>query len=227
VPHVEYYEDGEWFPSITTILDGRPKPWLDAWRAKHPVWAPRKVVAASAIGDAFHAATERLARGEDVIEPANRRLRGMLRRIDTWLTESGFKPLHLELHVVSYLYRYSGTLDAIGTLALYGSTLILIDWKTSSGIYSDMGLQLAAYAQAYFEKTGKRIKRAFIVLVSKDKPHHKMTVKEFKVGKRELNKFLKRLEDFRKYAVKRKSDAEMGAQISRDGLFGHSATAEG
>lgn len=225
--HSEYYEDGIWFPSVTTILSDRPKPWLDKWRARWGALADRKVKAACDIGDAFHAATERLARGEDVIEPANRRLRGMLRRIDTWLTESGFKPKHLELHVVSYLYRYSGTLDAIGTMVIYGDTLVIVDWKTSSGIYADMGIQLAAYAQAYFEKTGIRIKRALIVHVSKDKPHHKLTVKEFKIGKRELNKFLKRLADFRKYAVKRKSNAELGASLPVDGVQCNPAQTEG
>lgn len=225
--HSECVIDGVWYPSVTTILSDRPKPWLQKWREKWGVLADRKVKAACDIGDAFHAATEKLARREWVDEPHNRRLAGMLRRIDTWLTSEGFNPVDQELHLVSYAYKFSGTLDATGYLAGNRKELVLVDWKTSSGIYGDMGLQLVAYAQAYFEKTGIRIKRGLIVHVSKDKPHHKLTVKEFKIGKRELNKFLKRLTEFRKYAVKRKTNAELGPTLPIDGIQRDPATAAG
>ncbi len=69
--------------------------------------------------------------------------------------------------------------------------LIVGDWKTGSRIYADHALQLAAYAQAYKEQTGKEIKVGIIVHVSKDKPYHRVTVKTFKLGKRVFNKFLK------------------------------------
>lgn len=54
-----------------------------------------------------------------------------------------------------------------------------------------MDLQLVAYAQAYNEMTGSKIKDGLIVHVSKDKPHYKLTTKSFKLGKRVFGKFLK------------------------------------
>lgn len=73
--------------------------------------------------------------------------------------------------------------------------LYLTDWKTSARIYSDMDLQLVAYAQAYFEMTGQQIKEGKIVHVSKYRPYS-VTEKNFKLGKRPLAKFLKLREMF-------------------------------
>ena len=94
---------------------------------------------------------------------------------------------HTELKLVSKAHKYSGTCDAIGKI---GRTKFLIDWKTGSSIYSDMDLQLVAYAQAYNEMTGSKIKDGLIVHVSKDRPH-KLKTKQFKLGKHVFNKFLK------------------------------------
>lgn len=203
MPHVEHYIDGVWYPSVTTILSGRPKPWLDKWREKWGARAERKTACAKAVGTAFHLAAEALAKNEGVEELPNRRLLGMLRVFDAWVVASGVKIKETELHVVSKEHKYAGTFDAVGTLP--GSKrLVLFDWKTSAGIYPDMELQLAAYAQAYKEQTGIEIKKGVIVLVSKAKPDHRLIVKEYKLGKRPIKAFLKRLEDFRKYSIQRK-----------------------
>jgi CRISPR/Cas system-associated exonuclease Cas4 (RecB family) len=100
---------------------------------------------------------------------------------------------HTELKVVSKTHKYSGTFDAVGKI---GKTRLLIDWKTGSSIYSDMDLQLVAYAQAYNEMTGSKIKDGLIVHVSKDKPHFKLKTKQFKLGKRVFKKFLELREMF-------------------------------
>lgn len=203
MPHIEHYIDGVWYPSVTTILSGRPKPWLQKWRDKWGARAERKTACANAIGTAFHLAAEALAKHLDVYEPKQRRLLGMLRQFEMWVISSGVKIKESELHVVSKEHKYAGTFDAVGTLP--GSRkLVLFDWKTSAGIYPDMELQLAAYAQAYKEQTGIEIKKGVIVLVSKDKPVHKLVVKEYSLGKRPIKAFLKRLEDFRKYSIQRK-----------------------
>lgn len=200
MPHVETYIDGVWYPSVTTVLGDKPKPWLDKWRAKWGVLAERKTIAANNIGSAFHAGAEGLALGNLVIAPT-KRIHSMLEKVEGWIGQSEFSPIHTELKVISHKYKYSGTLDAIGTAAIdadHKRVLIIVDWKTSSGIYPDMALQLAAYVQAYFEKTDCWIKRAIIVHVSKSRPH-KLTVKEYKIGKRLVNEFLKRLKEFHEY----------------------------
>jgi CRISPR/Cas system-associated exonuclease Cas4 (RecB family) len=98
-----------------------------------------------------------------------------------------------EYKIISRKYRYSGTLDAVGT---FEGKPMLYDWKTSSSIYRDMDLQLAAYAQAYKEETGIDLKQGMIVHVSKDKPRYKLTAKVFKLGKAPLKRFLKLREMF-------------------------------
>lgn len=195
--HSETYIDGVFFPSVTTILGSQSKPWLEKWHEKWQATAARgslserKTRLAGECGDAFHEGAERLSRGEVVEYPKNRRLGKMLERIEEFLTALTFVPKHTELKVVSRLYKYAGTLDAIGTTNAYKNELIIIDYKSSSAIYSDFLLQLAAYAQAYYEETGTKIKRGLIVHVSKDKPRHKLTIKEYKLNKRALKEFLK------------------------------------
>ncbi len=61
-----------------------------------------------------------------------------------WEKQTGLEILckYQELQLVSLEYQYGGTPDAIGTI---DGQLVLIDWKTSAGIYPDYLIQLAAY----------------------------------------------------------------------------------
>ncbi len=191
--HTELVLDGKPVPSVTEILGSKPKPWLDAWKETWGVLADRKTACANAIGTRFHSGAEALSWGKQVL--ASGRVYNMLVSFEAWILESGFMPKQTELHVTSRKYWYHGTFDAVGYLK-ESDELIIFDWKTSSGIYEDMQYQLAAYAQAYFEETGMKIRRGIIVHVSKDKPKHKLTVKEYKLTKAVLNKFLKRLKEY-------------------------------
>lgn len=195
MPHIPYTTPGgETYPSVTEILGDKPKPWLQAWRDKWGVLAERKMAAANAIGTRFHAGAEALAWGRTVA--ASGRVYSMLSRFDTWRAESGFMPLKTELHVISHTHKYHGTFDAVGYLK--GSkALVIFDWKTSANFYPEMAEQLAAYAIAYEEMSEAKIKIGYIVLVSKDKPDHKITVKRYTLGKRLRGKFLKRLKEYR------------------------------
>lgn len=118
----------------------------------------------------------------------NERINGMVKSFIAWSGTVDGDVHAMELKVISHKYAYSGTLDAVGT---FDGKPMLYDWKTSSRIYPDMDLQLAAYAQAYKEQTGVTLKEGLIVHVSKDKPRFKLTTKVFKLGKRPLNRFLK------------------------------------
>lgn len=55
---------------------------------------------------------------------------------------------HQEILLVSEKYRYGGTPDAIGTI---GNDLVLLDYKTSNGVYTDYLIQLAAYKNLWEE----------------------------------------------------------------------------
>ncbi len=189
----QYIVNGVTYPSVTEVLGDQPKPWLDKWRQKWGKRAEQKTIAAVNIGIAFHKLAESRALCEPIELPSNFRLLHMLVNFDKWLKKTQFLARETELHVASDLYKYHGTFDAVGYM---NKGIVICDWKTSSGIYPDMKLQLAAYAQAYFEQTNVKITRGIIVQVSKDKPYHRITVAEYKLGKQVLNKFLKRLNEY-------------------------------
>lgn len=199
MPHVETFINGTWYPSVSTIIGAMPKPWLEAWKDKWGLLADRKTRIANAIGTEFHRCVESwINHGKYTILPpvadsvsmpsTMHRIDGMMQSFLAW-ERSVVGIIHdTERKVISLKHAYSGTLDAVGTI---DERLMLLDWKTSSRIYDDMAMQLSAYANAYHEETGLLIKNGMIVCVSKDKPHHRLTIKEFRLGKRVFNKFLK------------------------------------
>ena len=204
MPHSELYIDGIWYPSVTTIMDVNPKPWLDEWRAKWGVLAQRKMKIASAIGTEFHRCIESWlnTRSYTAMPPTVdgfelpstvTRVEGMMRSWVRWAMSVDGTIEHTEMQVVSRAHIYSGTLDAVGRI---DKIPMVIDWKTSSHVHNSMELQLAAYAQAYNEQMGTKIKTGLIVHISKDKPAFKLTIKEFKLGKRVFGKFLRLREMF-------------------------------
>ncbi len=194
--HSNFIVDGIRYPSVTEILGAQPKPWLDMWKAKWGILADRKVQAACNIGDDFDSAVTHRVNGVEYEATYRRTWKMLLKFIKVFEIPYYFVPEVVQIHVVSNAYKFHGTFDAIGRIN-GKDELCLFDWKTSSSIYPDYALQLAAYAIAYEEQTGIKIKRGFIVHVSKDKPHHDVTVKEYKLGKLLRNKFLKRLSDYR------------------------------
>lgn len=149
---------------------------------------------ANKVGTDFHRCVEEyLDRGDYSLNQAfslnmNRRIYGMMQSFIAWAIAVNGEIHHTELKVISKKHYYSGTLDAVGT---FDKKPMLYDWKTSSRIYPDMDLQLVAYAQAYKEQTGVKLKQGMIVHVSKSKPKFKLTTKVFELGRRPLNKFLK------------------------------------
>jgi hypothetical protein len=194
--HTETFIDGVWYPSVTTVMGAEPKPWLQAWREKWGSLAERKMKIAGEVGSEFHRCVEQyldtgtftVSIGGDFPSSCTARVVGMMESFIDWAVNVDGIIDATELKVVSKLHTYSGTLDAVGTL---DGKPIIFDWKTSSRIYDDMALQLAAYSQAYKEEKGIDIKQGLIVQVSKDKPQFRLATKPFKLGKRVLNRFLK------------------------------------
>ena len=199
MPHSESFIDGVWHPSVSTIIGAAPKPWLDIWREKWGSLAVRKMEIARAIGTAFHDCVEQyLDTGTftakmDQYSSCIPRVVGMMKSWVAWAASIDGTIDHTEMKVISRIHRYSGTFDAVGRI---GKTKMVIDWKTGGSIYPEMALQLSAYAAAYNEMIRNEIKDGLIVHVSKDKPHFKLKTKQFKLGKRVFNKFLKLREMF-------------------------------
>lgn len=82
-----------------------------------------------------------------------------------WWDGSGMEFLSGDLKVASLEHGYGGSLDALG---IRGSTLVLLDWKTSKALYDEYALQVAAYAKAFEEMYGVVVEEAVCVRFRKD-----------------------------------------------------------
>lgn len=158
-------------PSVTTVIGVLDKPALPRWAAKSVAefavenkanwvnlpddaavemlkgspWRTRDKAAAA--GTDAHSYCESLLRGEiDINSPfdppglgdAAKNVREILKTLQP-------QPLSIEGTVWSHKYGYAGSFDGIH---LIGGEVTLVDLKTSSGVYADYAIQLAAYKYA-------------------------------------------------------------------------------
>jgi len=79
--------------------------------------------------------------------------------------EHNLKWVESEKVIYSKKHSYAGILDAV---AKEGNKLVLIDFKSSSGIYEEMQFQVAGYEIAYEEETGKKIDKRIIIKFGKE-----------------------------------------------------------
>lgn len=173
-----YWLDGQPCPGVTTLLSkGLPKPALPYWSAKsvaefvldnpeqveqlrslgrEPAVAALKAIpwqardTAAVRGTDVHALAEELIHGREVDVPEH--LVAHVEGYAAWLDEFQVEPLFTEHAVANRKSHYAGTFDAIikfGRGPWAGMT-VLADWKTSSGVYGETGLQTAAYARSEF-----------------------------------------------------------------------------
>lgn len=151
-----YRYRGTKLPSVTTVLD--------RYSGLEHV-APDVLEAAAELGTHVHAAChlfneERLDR--ETLDPA------LLPYVQAWerfLTETGAVVLHSERRVVSPRHGYAGTLD---TIVAWGKREPLIDIKSTTSLPRTVGPQTAAYAEAWQEMTGRRIRDRYCVHLKPD-----------------------------------------------------------
>jgi hypothetical protein len=167
--------------ATTHLNGGIPKPQLMRWyarmvaeyvrdnpleveslRARHDVDGfdmavelakiPEQVRDAAAVrGTDVHHIAEKLLHGEAVEVPAELApyVDGYLDLIDAW----DIKPVLTETSVGNRKDWHVGRLDSIVRIGALGDCLVLLDWKTSRGVYGETALQTAAYARAEFYVT--------------------------------------------------------------------------
>ena len=168
-----YTMDGKAVQGVTTILNkALPKPALPYWAAKSVAewvtdnadgveqlrsigrapmvealknvpWQTRDEAAIR--GTDVHALAEKLIHGESIDVPTHlvSRVQGLAKLLD----EFGVQPLLTEVSVGNRKLWYAGRLDTVSTIGLDNW---LLDFKTSSGVYGETGLQTAAYSSAEF-----------------------------------------------------------------------------
>jgi hypothetical protein len=151
--------DGTRVPSVTTILGILNKPFLLDWAWKCGVdGLDYKAVrdGAASIGTLAHAMIQaHLQRAKlDTSEysPADvGKAENALIKYWDWEKENPIKPLMLEKQMVHEKLGYGGTIDCLAQRLDTGE-IVLIDFKTSKAIYSEMFYQLAAYEELLAHK---------------------------------------------------------------------------
>lgn len=168
-----YWLDGRPVKGVTTLLNaGLPKPALVRWSAntvaeyvadnpeqveqlramgrnsmvnalKGVPWDSRDKAAAR--GTDVHALAEKLVHGVEVDVPAHlvAHVEGYAKFLDEW----DVQPILTEKKVASRTHWYAGTFDLIATVR---GVPMLLDLKTSKGIYGEVALQVDAYRNADF-----------------------------------------------------------------------------
>jgi len=87
----------------------------------------------------------------------------------TWWDAEGFTILEPEVQLVSERWHFGGTIDAPSRDK--DGKIVLLDWKTSKGIWPAHRFQLAAYEQLWNEnRPDMKIQRRGIVRIGKERP---------------------------------------------------------
>ena len=86
-----------------------------------------------------------------------------------WQEQAGLTIPHSARVGYSTAHGFVGTLDGLATR---NGLPVVLDWKTSNGLWPEMRLQVAAYALALSEMDGRTLDEAWIVRFNKDVPKH-------------------------------------------------------
>jgi len=172
-------DDGTVVPGVTTIIDqlGWNKNVLIAWARRTALEGkdPDKVKQQAAdIGTIAHAMIEAFLKmtGMEFLSeyaPADVEKATMaFESFRDWWGKQSLAYVSSELQLVNKVYEYGGTVDMV---AREGENVYhLIDFKTSSGIYDEYIVQVAAYAALcnMTSKDGSEISKCHIIKMSKE-----------------------------------------------------------
>lgn len=149
-------DDGQYVPSVTTILDCYPKPpsFYD-WLKKVGEDADTIRDEAGNRGSTVHKLTERFDAGEEVnlisdTGSIDYKLMewAMFERYVEFRRRFPVNIIHSELNLISSKLGYAGTLDRV---VEFNGRLLILDIKTSNSLYDHYWLQMAAYQQLLAE----------------------------------------------------------------------------
>ena len=161
--------EGIKYPSVTTMLGHKEKPWLENWRQMLGDEKAKKETQRTADrGTAIHELIEKYLNNE----PYPDFTRGYKPEYI-----AGFNQLKLRLNKINNIRTqerslYSDSLRLAGTVdcvAEYDGTLCIVDFKTSNNnkskdMIEDYFLQCTAYAVMWHERTGEPIENITILM---------------------------------------------------------------
>ena len=223
-----YTWENKLVPGVTTILKRLNKPALMPWAAKQTSefvkknakdgMTKREIVTladeakgayrrftdeAADIGSIVHAYAEAKLKGEDAGLPwekdDNQAVMKACGAFDEWFKAHDVKCLASEMMIFSKSMFYAGTCDFYGYI---DGELVVADLKTSSGIWNDYLLQVAAYQLAIEEEANVKISARWIIRLDKKTgkfeakryPHNEGHCQAWR-SLRELHKHLTRIEE--------------------------------
>ena len=191
--HYQVAGEAEAYPSVTTVLNVINKPALIPWAKNMTLDAVREALAprigkrplltqewvdemvsdakdrsnmikdtAADFGTTAHGYIEDILKGRDVKVPPD--FETVVENFLAWQNESRLNVTFSEVMVYSIQHQFAGSMDAVATRR---GKLVALDWKTSSGLYREMDLQVAAYAHALSEMTDQPVDEAWVVRFGK------------------------------------------------------------
>jgi hypothetical protein len=175
MPTVDYKIDNKKVPSVTTIL-GRFKNatglliWANQIGLKGQLYQD-ELKKAGDIGTALHDLAEIHIKEEYYELPQDEKVRNCFNQFLEWWDNNNYKVTWTEKHFCSEKYLYGGTPD------LLVNENILVDFKTSKGIYPDYLVQGSAYAKLIEENENRKIDKFIICRFPKD--NSQTEIKEF------------------------------------------------
>jgi len=186
-----YSVDGEYAPSVTTILDSIAKPALVPWAANEGakffishvhegmkvedmakgIRGAYRTSSGSAlnIGMEVHKWCEeailwKLGKGEAPLPLERTESKNAINAFREWVKANDVEWLTVEEKVYHRGHKFAGTVDAT---AIINDEYCVIDFKTSGAIYSAYHLQCAAYAKAIEDMRGKEVEKAYVLRFDK------------------------------------------------------------
>ncbi len=121
---------------------------------------------AADLGSKAHSFIDLIIHGQEPAEIPSE-IEGPVKAFKDWWKDSGIELVMGDTKVASLKYEFGGSLDALG---VRNGRYVILDWKTSGGIYSEYALQVAAYGQAFSETYGVECDEAVVVRFSKKLP---------------------------------------------------------
>lgn len=151
---------------MTDILKTVEKPYFDRWRHRvGRLEADKTMAQAQTFGTKLHAAAVLVARNQ--LDAVEAEMKPYARAVCDFLNMHAREVLHTEKELVSDQHGFGGTLDMY--CQLWDGAYAVIDWKTTSSLTREHGLQVAAYALLCREH-GMRVNRRIVVRIKKEAP---------------------------------------------------------
>lgn len=172
---------------IEKIDKGEPITNLDIEEAAKE---PKRIKETAAdIGTQIHDWIDQWIQGKEPAIPDDEKVRNGITAFLRFQKENQIKFVETNRVVYSKKHGFAGFLDAIGKVK---DKLVLIDFKSSNGIYPEYALQTAGYQIAYEEETKKKIDHRMIIRFGKETGAFEF--KEFKDNDEDKKAFLGCLE---------------------------------